>query len=705
MADTDTSASTTKVPPLNELVVKWRKRYPVAYDHIDDATLTRKILAKYPVYAPLTVNRPAPPDELKPSTGMERVGERIKQNVYFPVNALEGHTATYQSGLTTPKAKAEAAEEVKQSAAGYRHMAGLDAKPILGSDTLGKVAGVMTMGPRMIYEQGKQYYQDPSALAGDIITFFPELENIRLPKSRPTGAAVGANVTSARPTTGLDPVAQAKYTEELDAANQQYGAEAKKHYEAVDKSFDTAKREQLAMERTKTLMQGVKDTVKGIHDNLKKTFTNGRTALNQRWGEWNKGVEGITRDPKSVYDAIEAAKATKLRGSPGSLVEFNNLMGELGVQEFEDSPEGRKAIVGQTPVPIETLRTHYSAIVRRIMKGGLPGNIYHALEAVRDAVDKQIIEGAKTRSTPEQDLVGAYNKLKSDEYQFDTDWIDRKSPLANALKQLDANFLEPKILGRGNEYIAKQLGKYTQYGADPAPFSKVVKMAEDAKAAAKEAVKVGAFNIPEKTLPATQPELKPVEPPEAGAAKAGRISRAMARVVGKLAGAAAGTLVYHPMVGWAVGGEIAPEILDRIIANRAAKGAGATTAPVTAADMVQLEPVERTGIQNGITKRLIAAAEKGEPLPPLAKFKDVLTREQMQQVLQAAMKNKTKTIPQTPTATPVTPAAGGAPEQAPRGSLPRDKSASNTGEPGPISSIETHPIPGILNDLQNRLNA
>ncbi len=50
-------------------------------------------------------------------------------------------------------------------------------------------------------------------------------------------------------------------------------------------------------------------------------------------------------------------------------------------------------------------------------------------------------------------------------------------------------------------------------------------------------------------------------------------------------------------------------------------------------------------------------------------------------------------------------ATGGAPEQAPRGSLPRDKSASNTGEPGPISSIETHPIPGILNDLQNRLNA
>jgi hypothetical protein len=37
---------------------------------------------------------------------------------------------------------------------------------------------------------------------------------------------------------------------------------------------------------------------------------------------------------------------------------------------------------------------------------------------------------------------------------------------------------------------------------------------------------------------------------------------------------------------------------------------------------------------------LIEAAEKGEPLPPLSKFQSVLTREQMQQAMQAVMKGK-----------------------------------------------------------------
>src|SRR5208337_4190488 len=152
MADTATTPA-----PLNELVVKWRAKYPGAYDKIDDATLTKKILAKYPVYAPLAapkVQRPAPPEELKPSGFSERVGERIEQNVYLPVNLLEGHTATYQSGLTAPAAKAEAKKEREEASAGVRHMFGMDKTD--HTSTLGKVTAPLTAIPRAAYAQAKQ---------------------------------------------------------------------------------------------------------------------------------------------------------------------------------------------------------------------------------------------------------------------------------------------------------------------------------------------------------------------------------------------------------------------------------------------------------------------------------------------------------------------------------------------------------------------
>jgi len=707
--------------PLNLLTEKIRAAHPHVYDDMDDATLTKKVLAKYPQYSDLAapkISRPAPPERIAPSSFSERIGERIEQNVYAIPNAIEGHTASYQEGLTTPKAKAEAEQEVHQQAEGTRHLL------TGGATTLpGKIAAYATVAPRMVYEQAKQYIQHPETAIGDLVLLFPELSEMRMPGNKTYKPGVGTE-----PVTAPDPA----YTAALDKANDQFSSDAKAYHDKLTKAFDDAKREHAealakydqetkahadkhqqaakeyhekltgvfdeakrkqladaaqyeqdrakwikdwqdyrkaeteardAAQRTKTLAQGTKDAVKSTFDNLKQTYKTGRAALNERWGQWNKSVEGITRDPKHIYDTIEEAKTKRLRGSPGSLQEFNNLLGELGVQEFEDTPEGRKAIIGQEPVPIETLRTHYSAIVRRIMKGGLPGNIYQALQDVRAVVDKQILEGAKTRSTAATDLVGNYEALKGDEYRFDSDWEDRKSPLANALNQLDPNFLEPKLLGRGNEYITKQLGRYTQYGADPTLPQKASQLAGEAKTAAKVKVKVPKEpgpeptppsdmvegkppakpaeaappahpELPEKPVPAA-PELKPVERPGAGAQKLGMMSRAAARIVGKLGGAAAGTLVGHPMVGWAAGGELAPEILNRIITAR-----GAKAVPVTVADMATLSPVEKAGIQNGITKRLIEAAEKGEPLPPLSKFQSVLTREQMQQAMQAVMKGK-----------------------------------------------------------------
>src|ERR1700733_6422410 len=178
MADTATST-----PPLNDLVVKWRAKFPQAYDNIDDATLTKKILAKYPVYSSLAVPspssapRPAPPKDLAPSTASERIGERIESNLEAIPNALEGRTASYQAGLKSPKAIAEAEAEKKQARQGLRHVTGLDSPT-----TAGKVADALTIAPRMIYEQGKQYVHDPSSFFGDLVLMLPELSEMHFAK-------------------------------------------------------------------------------------------------------------------------------------------------------------------------------------------------------------------------------------------------------------------------------------------------------------------------------------------------------------------------------------------------------------------------------------------------------------------------------------------------------------------------------------------
>lgn len=51
----------TSTPPLNDLVEKIRAKYPGEYDDMDDATLTKKVLAKYPEYSDLAAPKIQPP--------------------------------------------------------------------------------------------------------------------------------------------------------------------------------------------------------------------------------------------------------------------------------------------------------------------------------------------------------------------------------------------------------------------------------------------------------------------------------------------------------------------------------------------------------------------------------------------------------------------------------------------------------------------
>lgn len=86
--------STAKTSPLNPLVAKVRAKYPGAYDDLDDAELTKRVLAKYPQYEDLA--RPDSPMPGSPTTQPEMKGSWL--------GTLEGGpTDTNPSGSKVPR--------------------------------------------------------------------------------------------------------------------------------------------------------------------------------------------------------------------------------------------------------------------------------------------------------------------------------------------------------------------------------------------------------------------------------------------------------------------------------------------------------------------------------------------------------------------------------------------------------------------------
>jgi hypothetical protein len=222
---------------------------------------------------------------------------------------------------------------------------------------------------------------------------------------------------------------------------------------------------------------------------------------------------------------------------------FNNLAKELGIQEFMDEPNGTlKAIPGTGELPFDTARVHYSAVGDKLAQGNLPGNVYQALKAVEQGLDKQLTKAAETKN-----LGKDYTALKAEEHQFRTDWTDAKSPLAKAYKALDANYLEPIVRGRGNDYITKQLERYRQYGAQPHLPLAARRFAEEAS-----------------TITKKVPEVRELPKPKTPVPAKGTLGRKAARIGGKLVGGTVGGAVGHPFLGYATGGEVGAELYDRI---------------------------------------------------------------------------------------------------------------------------------------------
>jgi hypothetical protein len=321
------------------------------------------------------------------------------------------------------------------------------------------------------------------------------------------------------------------------------GKAAKADLEKAAEAMAHNKEVEQITNRKAALGRGVEEYSRLTKENADQVYAQARQSLNTRWNNFRSMMRDKT-SPTQASDLIEQARAEYLRGSPGQLTVFNNLLKELGIGSKEELAE--MGIRADAELPYETKRVHFSAINDRMAKGDLPGNIYKALEHVRNGLDEEL-----TSDAAKYGLGDEYKALKKEEAQFRSDWEDPHGPLTQlrVLQKRDvpvAHF-ERYITGQEGDRIPKAMARYRQYGSKPYLAAKVRATARAAKA-----LEPGEL----RKVPAIPP------PPKS------KVVGKTGRVVGKIAGAYLGGKVGHPFLGYAMGGE-AGEGLVNAVKNRA----------------------------------------------------------------------------------------------------------------------------------------
>lgn len=578
---------------------------------LDDAGVKSLVRMKQPdIFGPPAgVAKPALPKELQAPDFLSRVGDRIQQNAYAIPHAIDAGTGAERNDLQSAKAKAEYDAELKQDQAATHKMVFGDA-----TSTLGKVANTALIAPRTAWSMAKGYWQDPATAVGDLVTASPELAEMRVPRNRARAAAVPPPPTSAAE--ALAPEQQAQYTAALDKANEKFTGKAQDYHAKLSESFDEAKRQQLQADaegvqqtaanrqaraeweqkmtaskasqeqaakieqRRSEIVQAQPKLAESIRQKAQAIRQAERANLNARWDEMRQRVGTETPIPtQGIEEAIGEAMKEDLRGAPGSVKQFKQLLTELtGEGEYTDAGGGELAPKPGNTSPWQTIRTHSIAIGDALSHGNLPANIYRGLKRVQLATEDAL---GKAPGAGED-----YKALKADERKFRVDFDDlgpiatgEGSPLARLVRAPNAAYATTHILGKASDLLEKALGRWDQTGGLPQSVAQARAMAAEAKSLPKVKVlpepppfeeQVASSEIPERKMP-ERPELEKVKrpiPPPPGTPKPGPVLKHAARIGGKLVGGALGSAVGHPLVGYGVGSEVGSEIAERIAARR-----------------------------------------------------------------------------------------------------------------------------------------
>ena len=266
--------------------------------------------------------------------------------------------------------------------------------------------------------------------------------------------------------------AQKKYTDALRAV-QEKNTVAKSDY--VNKEFSARQSEaqQAAIKaQTQVVERGQRIVSQRSMENAKITYKNVKEGLDQRWNKLRQILGERPINSENVANAVEEAKAKYLMGDPESLTIFNQLTTQLQrPTEFIDPGVPGQLKPTMKAMPWQQGRIFYTSLGDKMYGGGLPGNVFKALEHVQNALDKELNATARSAGP----TVGKfYGSTKSDWAQFKKDWDDMSnvsysdsatgeagSPLARLVRAAD-----PQTAARAlaNDRIMGQLARYRPQG-------------------------------------------------------------------------------------------------------------------------------------------------------------------------------------------------------------------------------------------------
>ena len=264
-------------------------------------------------------------------------------------------------------------------------------------------------------------------------------------------------------------------------------------------------------------LQGMTNQVYGMIDNLQDRI---RSYNQKRWRSFDtavdeamkkKSADGAQVDWTPVQQAVKDAEDKILKGSPESIAVFRNIMQEspqldqasvfrstqaleaagnlkeilrdanpnmrrqilanLHAQGLSEADVERSTGPGQeatgvpgknVKIPFADARGYFTELGGKLTGAKLPGDVYHALDHVRDIADQQI-----TKVTKEAGQDGLYRNLK-DEYKTYKQNFDDPEAAIYQFDKLDTPEKRVDFLASGKgQNLIDSLSKYKGFGSDP----------------------------------------------------------------------------------------------------------------------------------------------------------------------------------------------------------------------------------------------
>lgn len=494
-------------PPLNALVTKIRAAHPGAYDDMDDATLTKRVLAKYPQYsdlaAPSMRSAPgAPPKELQPSEG-----------------ALAANLTSFQTQLSQmPSALLKLLLQ--------KHWPIIDAKnqAELWND-------IKSLNPIMRQYEGGPI--DPGATAANLLPLLVDLRGGgiaespvgELTRKSMTAVPKAAEIPAEASRKGLATLAGAGPERTTEPLVEEFRAASAKAAQKQAIQDQRAALSQRLGQESKEFGEGVKELARRVKEKqIDPQYAAIRKATAADPGEPLAEIAKDARDAESL-----------IRGSSENIKQFRELLRKAPETEGVQTSAGftvpgeplyeqlvsEGAIDTGGNLPYSDIQGYATELGDKLRRGGLPDDVYRATKYLKEKLD------ARKQTIADRNGVGAQQvKADSDYTHYSDTFFDKPSAIAATLERVGKldpeHYAVPVISGK-----AAQLGilRLRHYAKD---FPEAAQLANQAEFMRKTDARIK--ELP-KSKPVEQPKVPTLE--DVRARKTKEI-RTEAREIGRL---------------------------------------------------------------------------------------------------------------------------------------------------------------------------